>query len=271
MIFSSPAQLRAFVKGKKVAVIGLGISNLPAAEYFLAAGAQVSARDRRSLEALEADGIPSRLAGAQIVGGEAYLDGLESFDLILHSPGIRRDLPALRRAAKAGALVTGEMDLFLQMFHGRTVAVTGSSGKTTTTSLIRELLKEQGIACVCGGNIGTPLMTRVESLSPDTVAVLELSSFQLFALETSPDVAVITNISPNHLDWHTDMAEYVQSKANIFLHGKDSHVLCLNAADPYSQAYADRAPGFPTSAVPKTASSWKTASFTGPKTETQSH
>ncbi|MBR7142713.1 MAG: UDP-N-acetylmuramoyl-L-alanine--D-glutamate ligase [Clostridia bacterium] len=243
MRFSSPAQLKAFVKGKRVAVIGLGISNLPAAEYFLAAGALVSARDRRDPASLEADGIPQRLKGAQIVGGDGYLDGLEGFDLILHSPGIRRDLPALQKAAVAGALVTGEMDLFLQMFHGRTVAVTGSSGKTTTTSLIRELLRAQGIPCVCGGNIGTPLMTQVESLSQDTVAVLELSSFQLFALETSPDVAVITNISPNHLDWHKDMAEYAESKANIFLHGGKEHLLCLNADDPYSRDYAARAPG----------------------------
>ncbi len=236
------------VRGRKVCVIGIGVSNIPLIDFLLSHGASVSARDKKTAD--ELGGIYTDLVskGVQVICGEEYLDGI-SEDIIFKSPGIRYDIPPLAECASKGAVITSEMELFLQLCPCRIVAVTGSDGKTTTTTLISLILKKQreldgakGDVWV-GGNIGTPLLQYVEQMTEDDVAVLELSSFQLHTAVFSPDVAVITNISPNHLNWHTDMDEYIEAKTHVFTSQKPSGKLVLNANCPTSCPLADKAHG----------------------------
>ncbi len=221
---------KATVKDKKVAVLGLGISNVPAIEFLKKLGAIVTGCDKREkgafdkkiLNELEHNCVNLKL-------GENYLDGLSDYDIVLKSPGIRVLTPEIQNAIKDGVTVTSEMELFMSMCPCTMIGITGSDGKTTTTSLVYEMLKTDGYTVHVGGNIGTPLLSKLDEISSDDMVVLELSSFQLQTLSVSPHISVITNLSPNHLDYHKDMEEYVQAKANIFnFHGPNSR-LVLNA------------------------------------------
>lgn len=213
-------------------VIGLGISNLPLIDFLLAHGVRVCARDRKSREAL--GGIAERLeaAGVALRLGEDYLGGLNE-PVIFRSPGLRPDVPELVRARERGAEVLSEMELFFELTPATVIGVTGSDGKTTSTTLTCRLLEAEralhgGGRVWLGGNIGEPLLPHVEQMRPEDVAVVELSSFQLMDMEHSPARAAITNLSPNHLDWHRDMAEYAQAKTNIFRHA-ENRMLVTNA------------------------------------------
>lgn len=206
------------IKNKKIAVIGVGVSHMDLISRLAEGGAKVTAHDRRSREQLgeslcmnfEARGIRLRL-------GEKYLESVDS-DIVLRTPGMSFHDPILCKLREDGKVVTSEMELFFDLCPCRTLAVTGSDGKTTTTTLISEILKEAGHRVHIGGNIGTPLFPIVQDIRPQDRAVAELSSFQLISMRESPDVAVVTNITPNHLDKHKDMQEYVDAKRNIFLH-----------------------------------------------------
>lgn len=205
------------MRGKRVSFIGVGRSNLPLIQRFSAAGAVVSVRDKRTEEALGADGEHLKALGAKLICGENYLACLDE-EIIFRTPGVPYFLPELQAAKERGSAVTSEMEVFFDLCPCKIYAVTGSDGKTTTTSLIAELLRESGRTVHLGGNIGRPLLPIVEEVQPTDVAVVELSSFQLISMRRSPDVAVITNLSPNHLDVHKDMDEYVNAKKNIYLH-----------------------------------------------------
>lgn len=206
------------VKGKSVSVIGLGVSNAPLIKMLVASGAVVTARDR-SEQALDGErGGMLKALKMKTVLGDGYLDGMEQDDIIFRTPGLRYDHPQLEAARARGALVTSEMEMFFELCPCPIFGVTGSDGKTTTTTLIYEMLTAQGFRCHKGGNIGRPLLPEIENIQSKDIAVVELSSFQLHDMRHSPDVAVITNLSPNHLDYHTDMQEYVDAKKNIFLH-----------------------------------------------------
>lgn len=207
---------------KRIAVIGIGISNLPLIRFLLDAGADVTARDIKPIE--ELSGEVRELCeerGLSVVCGAGYLDGIEE-DIIFRSPGLRPDTPELLAAVEGGAVLTSEMELFFALTPARIVAVTGSDGKTTTTTLTYlmtdALLKKSGSAgkAYVGGNIGAPLLPFVYDMTEDDIAVVELSSFQLQAMRRSPSVAVITNITPNHLNWHIDMEEYTEAKKTIY-------------------------------------------------------
>lgn len=227
------------LRDKRCVVVGAGVSNLPVIELLLAAENRITVCDKRSradlgemADALERRGVTWKL-------GEEYLDNLQA-DIIFRTPGLHPH--ALAQAAADGACITSEMELFFRFCPCRIIAITGSDGKTTTSTIISELLKAQGYTVHLGGNIGRPLLADADTMQPDDIAVLELSSFQLHSMHCSPDVAVITNISPNHLDVHPDMADYVAAKTMVFRGQRANARLILNADDPYTPELSARAP-----------------------------
>lgn len=203
---------------KEIAFIGMGVSNNPMIKRFLEHGISVTICDRRSEEQLGSDAITFKEMGASFQLGEGYLELLSQFDILIRSPGVYYHLPALEEARKAGVILTSEMEIFFDLCPCQTIAITGSDGKTTTTALIAEMLKEEGYCVHLGGNIGKALFPLLESIQPDDITVVELSSFQLISMRSSPDIAVITNISPNHLDVHKNMGEYLEAKRHILRH-----------------------------------------------------
>ncbi len=202
---------------KRIAVCGIGISNTPLALKFLEKGAHVFACDRRSREAIGELADRLEQAGAELRLGEDYLKNLE-VDVIFRTPGMNFNMPELKKARQNGIAVTSEMEVFFDLCPATIFAVTGSDGKTTTTTLIAKMLEADGKRVHLGGNIGRPLLPELDNISPDDFVVAELSSFQLISMRKSPDVAVVTNVAPNHLDVHKDMDEYINSKRNILLH-----------------------------------------------------
>ncbi len=227
-------------KNRKVGFVGLGISNLPVIELFASAGAKCIVRDKKDLST---DTNFEKLTSSSVtfVCGDDYLCGIDE-ELLFLSPAVRPDLPELLKAKENGTRITGEMEEFFRLCPCKIIGVTGSDGKTTTTTLISLLLTQAGYRVHLGGNIGINLLASLDSIEKDDFAVVELSSFQLMKLPMSPDRAVITNISPNHLDWHTDMEEYIASKAGIFRF-MDSGLLVLNADDPLTDRYAEEFSG----------------------------
>ncbi|MBQ3054315.1 MAG: UDP-N-acetylmuramoyl-L-alanine--D-glutamate ligase [Clostridia bacterium] len=220
-------EYKNYIKNKKVAVIGLGRSNMPLISLLSDWGAKVIACDRKEDIGQNEEILKSM--GVSLSLGENYLDNID-VDILFRTPGIRPDLPQINILKEKGTEITSEMNLFFSLCPCDIFAVTGSDGKTTTTSLIYEMLKEEGYTCHLGGNIGRPLIGDIEKIGKDDKAVVELSSFQLFDMDKSPKVAVITNITPNHLDWHTDYSEYILSKKNIMKNQgqKDRFILNLD-------------------------------------------
>ncbi len=210
-------QFLEHISSKKIAMCGIGVSNTPLILSFLERGAKVYACDRRTKEQIGDIADTLIKAGAILKLGEDYLKDLE-VDIIFRTPGMSFNLPELSAARKKGIAVTSEMEVFFDLCPATIFAVTGSDGKTTTTTLIAKMLEKEGKKVHVGGNIGKPLLPEIENISPDDFVVVELSSFQLISMRKSPDVAVVTNVAPNHLDVHKDMDEYVEAKKNIILH-----------------------------------------------------
>ena len=225
------------VKGKKVAFIGLGTSNLPLIKLFADKGAKVIGCDRQPLEKLGENGEKAIRYGAELILGEDYLKDIDA-DIIFRSPGTQPDKPELIKLRENGKVLTSEMEVFFDLCPCKMIAVTGSDGKTTTTTIISELLKAEGKTVHLGGNIGKPLLPEIESVNEDDFAVVELSSFQLISMRKSPDIAVVTNLAPNHLDWHKDMDEYIDSKKNIILHQNAFAKAVLNLDNEISNGFS---------------------------------
>lgn len=215
------------LKNKKICVLGIGISHLPLIEYLVQNGAEVTACDKKTKEQLGEVYDRLREKGVRLRLGEGYLEAL-SGDLIFKTPGLRPDVPALLAAQEQGIPITTEMEVFMELCPAHVTAVTGSDGKTTTTTLIYKLLSMAGFKTHVGGNIGAPLLPAIDSISDRDRVVLELSSFQLQTMKTSPQTAVITNISPNHLDYHKDYDEYIQAKKNILRYQSADDLLVVN-------------------------------------------
>ena len=205
------------ISTKKIAICGIGISNTPLILDFISKGARVIACDRRNRHQIGEIADKLEAAGAELHLGERYLDDLE-VDIIFRTPGMNFYLPELEQARKRGIAVTSEMEVFFDLCPATIFAVTGSDGKTTTTTLIAKMLEAEGKKVHIGGNIGNPLLPRISEIEPDDFVVAELSSFQLISMRKSPDIAVVTNVAPNHLDIHKDMDEYVEAKKNILMH-----------------------------------------------------
>lgn len=230
------------LQGKTVAVIGIGVSNRPLIELLAARGISVTARDRQQRQALGDYAGHLEAMGCRLCLGEEYLDGLNE-DVIFRTPGMRPDVPELAAAVARGSTLTSEMEVFFEVCPCPIIAVTGSDGKTTTTTIIAELLRSAGKTVHLGGNIGHPLLAETPSIQPEDVAVLELSSFQLMTMGRSPHIAVITNLSPNHLDVHKDFAEYITAKENIFTHQNTQDIAVFNADNSITAQQAERALG----------------------------
>ena len=226
------------LRGRTIAVVGVGVSNLPLLRLLAGRGCDVTACDRRSAEALGETYDELAALGVKFILGENYLDRLD-FDLVFRTPGLHPD--RLKAAVRPDTVVTSEMETFFRLCPCRTIAITGSDGKTTTSTLIAKLLTAAGCRVHLGGNIGRPLLCDIPEFSPDDVAVLELSSFQLHSMHCRPDVAVITNLSPNHLDVHPSFEDYANAKKNIFLCQDGDCRLVLNMDNEYTAACAAEA------------------------------
>ena len=211
-------QLEKLIQGKKVAFIGAGVSHKRCIEQFVELGAQVTLCDqKKSIEDFGNYADTLRRLNVALSLGEHYTDGFAGQDIIMRTPGYEYFKPELQAAKAAGAMVTSEVELFFEFCPCEIVAVTGSDGKTTTTTLISKMFEAAGRKVFLGGNIGAALLPQLADVTPDAVAVVELSSFQLISMRRSPKVAVVTNVTPNHLDHHKDMQEYIDAKRNILL------------------------------------------------------
>jgi UDP-N-acetylmuramoylalanine--D-glutamate ligase len=216
MEFSMKIALDDLFRGKSVSLLGAGVSNMPLAGAAVPSAAKLTVRDKKSPEELGEAAEQLQGLGAELITGDAYLAGIRE-DLVFRSPGIRPDLPELTDAMAHGSVLTSEMELFLSLEPCPVYAITGSDGKTTTTT-ITSLLLEAGLGkehVFLGGNIGEPLLHRYPKITADDVVAVELSSFQLMTVDAPVEVAAITNMSPNHLNWHTDMDEYVWAKKRL--------------------------------------------------------
>ena len=231
------------LRGKRIAVIGMGISNMPLIRMLLRSGLRVTVCDRADRTRLEESAQELESLGARLFLGEGYLEHLSDMDLIFRTPGLSPYTLELKQAVEAGAELTSEMELFFRLCPAPIIGVTGSDGKTTTTTLIAEFLKAAGKNVYVGGNIGRPLLSEVNGIEQEDFVVVELSSFQLMTMEESPHIAVFTNLAPNHLDYHRSMEEYTAAKENVFLHQNGEDRVILNLDNPLTRAMADRAPG----------------------------
>ena len=230
------------LRHKTVAVIGVGVSNTPLLELLLAEGIRVTACDKRSREQMGEQAEHLEQLGCELHLGADYLKDLDA-DVIFRTPGLRPDVPEIAACVDRGAVLTSEMEVFFEVCPCTIIAVTGSDGKTTTTTIIAELLKAAGKRVWVGGNIGHPLLCEADGMLATDYAVLELSSFQLMTMKHSPHIAVVTNLAPNHLDVHRDMAEYVAAKENIFRHQSGEDVAVFNADNAITAEQSRRAPG----------------------------
>ena len=230
------------LKGKRVLVLGVGVSNRPLVRLLLRYGIEVTCCDKTPREKLDAEVLELEQNGAKLHLGEGYLDGLTG-DVVFRTPGLHPDVLQIKALREQGAVITSEMEAFFEVCPAPITAVTGSDGKTTTSTLISELLKKQGYRVWLGGNIGTPLLDQADNMMSTDQVVLELSSFQLMYFPFSPHVAVITNLAPNHLDIHRDMQEYIEAKENLYLHQKPDDVLILNMDNAITHSFAPKAKG----------------------------
>jgi UDP-N-acetylmuramoylalanine--D-glutamate ligase len=222
------------IYGKKIAVLGIGVSNIPAIEYLNSLGAIITACDKR--EKLGDECLKLYDLNITFSLGENYLSNLNTYDYILRSPGVKPFIKELEEAKRNNVKVTSEIELLIDLCPCKIVGVTGSDGKTTTTTLISKFLKEAGFKVYLGGNIGIPLFSKLDEIESNDIVVVELSSFQLMTMSESPNISCITNISPNHLDYHRSFEEYILSKANIFLHQRDG-IIVLNEDNSFTDKY----------------------------------
>ena len=233
-----------YIRGKRVAIIGLGVSNIPLIDYFHNLGASVAFFDKRPVEKLDKEAVQKiHNYNFDLYLGENNLENLKGFSIIFRSPSCRPDTPEIVDEVRKGTVLTSEIEMLMQTCPATIIGITGSDGKTTTTSLIYEIIKQSGKKCYLGGNIGLPLFTKVREMTPEDVVVLELSSFQLMDMQISPHIAVITNISPNHLDIHKSYEEYIDAKKNIFKSQNKNDILVINYDNEITKEFKNEANG----------------------------
>lgn len=230
-------EFNKFLDSKKVAIIGMGVSNLPLLDYFYDKNAKVTVFDKNT----PSDEIMEKINKYryEVEIGEYNLSRLNGFDIIFRSPSVLPTREELVTAANKGAIITSEIEMVLKLAPCKIIGVTGTEGKTTTTSIIYEILKSSGKNCFLGGNIGKPIFTEIKNMKPEDIVVLELSSFQLMGMEVSPDISVVTNMYPDHLNIHSSYEEYQQAKKNIFLHQNENGVVILNYDNEITRKFAD--------------------------------
>lgn len=237
-------EFNEYIRFRKIAIIGLGVSNLPLLDYMYEKKANVVVFDERNIEKIPKD-VMDKITnyGYKFYLGENCLENLKGFDIVFRSPSCLPTKPELEAEEKRGAIVTTEIEMLMKMCPCKIIGVTGSDGKTTTTSLINAILSEAGYRTFLGGNIGTPLFTKLSEMTPEDIVILELSSFQLMGMEISPDISLITNITPNHLNIHKDYEEYIEAKKNIFKYQDENGILVLNYDNEITNNCAKEANG----------------------------
>ena len=218
-----------YLKFKKVAIIGLGVSNLPLLDYMYEKNAKGTVFDEKEEKDIEKN-ILEKLKKYKFdyFFEKNCFENLKGFDIIFRSPSFLPTRKELVEEEKRGAIITSEIEMLMKLTPATIIGVTGSDGKTTTTSLIYSILKNAGYNTYLGGNIGIPLFTKLNEMKPNDIVVLELSSFQLMGMDVSPHIGVITNITPNHLNIHKDYQEYINAKKNIFKHQNKDDYIILN-------------------------------------------
>lgn len=237
-------EFKEYIKGKYVAIMGMGVSNTPLIRYLMDLDANITVFDKKTEDELGKSLMEEYvLQGVQFSLGENYLDNLHGYDVIFRSPGIRPDIPPIQKEIERGAILTSEIEKLIELCPSKVIGVTGSDGKTTTTTLIYMMLKEEGYNCYLGGNIGTPLFAKIDDMTPEDIIVLELSSFQLMTLTKSPNIAVVTNVSPNHLDIHKSYEEYIEAKKNIFRFQNENDIVVLNYDNDITKDFAFESKG----------------------------
>ena len=236
-------EFKKFIKGKNVGVVGIGVSNIPLINFLLKLGANVTAFDKKKEKELGEVVIDFKQKGVKLELGQGYLNNLTGFDVVFKTPSMRIDSKELKRVKNEGTYITSEMEEFVKYTKGKVYGITGSDGKTTTTTIISKLLEKEGYKTWVGGNIGNPLFDRIEEISSEDKVVLELSSFQLMTMKEQIDVAICTNLAPNHLDMHKDMQEYIDSKKNIFLYQNCDDILIINRENKITYGFKKEAKG----------------------------
>ena len=237
-------EFKAYIKGKYVAIMGMGISNTPLIKYLMDLDANITVFDKKTEEELDKALIEEyAIQGVKFSLGENYLKNLVGYDIIFRSPSMRSDTPELEKELDRGAILTSEIEMLIDLCPGKIIAVTGSDGKTTTTTLIYKMLQEANYHCYLGGNIGIPLFAKIDEMKPEDIIVLELSSFQLMTLKKSPQIAVVTNVSPNHLDIHKSYEEYIEAKKNIFKYQDKDGIVVLNYDNDITRDFSLEAKG----------------------------
>ena len=237
-------EFNEYLNGRKVAVIGLGVSNIPLIDYLHKYNADVTVFDKRNIDDIDKQVINKITeCGMAFSLGKNYLSKLNGFEFIFRSPSCLPTTKELEEEEKRGAIITTEVEMCMKLTPSKVIGITGSDGKTTTTTLISEILKAKGYNVFLGGNIGTPLFTKVEEMRPEDIVVLELSSFQLMGMNISPEIAVVTNVTPNHLDYHKDLEEYIAAKKTILEYQNENSILVLNYDNEVTRNYAKSAKG----------------------------
>lgn len=233
-----------YVKQKKIAIIGLGVSNIPLLDYFHNLGAYVTVFDNRKMEEIPKD-ILDKITNFAIdfSFGEDALSKLQGFDMIFRSPIIMPYIKEFEEEVKNGAILTSEIEMLIKLAPCKIIGITGTEGKTTTSSIIYEIVKTAGYNCYLGGNIGNPLFTKVKDMTPEDVIILEMSSFQLIDMDVSPNISLITNIYPDHLNVHGSYEEYQKAKTNIFKYQNEDEVVVLNYDNEITKEFANEANG----------------------------
>ena len=228
------------LSGKRIAIIGIGVSNIPLLDYFHQFDVEISIFDKKDEKELNKE-IISKINKYKInyFGGENNLENLKGYDIIFRSPSIMPYKKELQAEANRGAIVTTEIELVIKLAPCKVIGVTGTEGKTTTTTIIYEILKRAGYRCFLGGNIGNPIFTQLKDMTPEDVVVLELSSFQLIGMDVSPDISLVTNVFPDHLNVHRSFDEYKDAKKNIFMHQNENGIVVLNYDNEITRNFAN--------------------------------
>lgn len=222
-------EFNKYITGKKVAIIGIGVSNIPLLDYFYNKNSYVTVFDNKEEIEINQQALQKiKQYNMKYFFGKDNLKYLQGFDIIFRSPSALPTIPEIEKEIERGAIVTSEIEMVLKLAPGKVIGVTGTEGKTTTTSIIYEIVKKAGYKCFLGGNIGVPIFTKINEMTPQDIIILELSSFQLMDMDVSPDISVVTNIYPDHLNIHKTYEEYQQAKKNIFKYQNENGLTILN-------------------------------------------
>ena len=231
-------EFNKFVESKKIAIIGMGVSNIPLLDYFYEKHAKVTVFDNREIDKIDKNTMSKiEQYRFEYFFGENNLEHLKGFDIIFRSPSAMPFIKEIAEEVERGAILTTEIEMVLKLTPARTIGITGTEGKTTTTSIIYEILKKAGYNCFLGGNIGKPIFTQIKDMKPEDIVVLEMSSFQLMDMDISPDVALVTNIYPDHLNIHRSYEEYQEAKKNIFKYQNENGIVVLNNDNDITRSF----------------------------------